>query len=866
MEVGLTKKYLIIALFTLICYPNDALGFITDDESTKNDHDRYSISFSPLSGVPKILNSSRDPSNFYGKWKLAKAYGPEYLYASSYLNQSITNPGQYNGYHPADSSIILNFSDELIELNYSFIDSGTVTFGFWNNSDTLSSVLFSNTKISMWDSYVSFYANSPNFSMNSPFNLVGMFYDGPLYPRYLYSYSWGPGSFNQQETFTIWHSSDSLSHYYGINALSEINMVNSTNINFRNKIVSLDSLTLKFIDVSTNQPPFTIQDTIDFIFNGSLSFSPIEVSIDSNVKALNYYGIFNQNFQNLYPIQVIGNDMEIIYQFDEDFSGYEIRSRLLGDAGSGMIFDTTNFNWELEQDSIKLLFEEQTTLRLSYGINSDTLIVNGKNTICEHDTCYFSLNNNSFGSPATFLFDSYEDLLEHSIELSDINAIHNKYALSMININEHANLLIDESNQNLDITTYSVGLTSHQFNFLNIGTDTLFCSISSPSSPWIVLPDSVGATPPGHFQDINFSINGSMLNDFEQYNTQIFIHSNDYEDSMSVVHVDVFVNEPDLFTVGLENNNFNILEDDTLQVEFYVVGPETNTTFSVFSDSENISGFVVVDDEYIPNTIQNYSIKSKLFVTPAPNWYGQANVYILAENEYDYSHVDSITINVENVIDVIIEPEMIYPPDGESIIFESSQDSIQFIWLGAEYPEFEIGPEFEYRLRIVQLNDFSTTTYNYYDLMDTTFVFYPDSSSLTSSNTNYVWTLYTYQQDLITVLDGQSGVFSIINSFVNILKDNFPYHYKLHSAYPNPFNPLTSLRYDLPNDGMVKITVHDMMGRVVKTLVNSSQTAGFKSVQWNATNDKNEPVSAGIYLYTIQAGELRQTKKMVLLK
>ena len=150
--------------------------------------------------------------------------------------------------------------------------------------------------------------------------------------------------------------------------------------------------------------------------------------------------------------------------------------------------------------------------------------------------------------------------------------------------------------------------------------------------------------------------------------------------------------------------------------------------------------------------------------------------------------------------------------------------------------------------------------------MDTTFVFYPDSSSLTSSNTNYVWTLYTYQQDLITVLDGQSGVFSIINSFVNILKDDFPYQYKLHSAYPNPFNPLTSLRYDLPNDGMVKITVHDMMGRVVKTLVNSSQTAGFKSVQWNATNDKNEPVSAGLYLYTIQAGEFRQTRKMVLLK
>ena len=94
----------------------------------------------------------------------------------------------------------------------------------------------------------------------------------------------------------------------------------------------------------------------------------------------------------------------------------------------------------------------------------------------------------------------------------------------------------------------------------------------------------------------------------------------------------------------------------------------------------------------------------------------------------------------------------------------------------------------------------------------------------------------------------------------------FPDKLRIYNAYPNPFNPVTALSYDLPNNSMVKITVHDMMGRVVKTLVNDSQTAGFKSVQWNATNDKNEPVSAGLYLYTIEAGEYRQTKKMVLLK
>ena len=112
----------------------------------------------------------------------------------------------------------------------------------------------------------------------------------------------------------------------------------------------------------------------------------------------------------------------------------------------------------------------------------------------------------------------------------------------------------------------------------------------------------------------------------------------------------------------------------------------------------------------------------------------------------------------------------------------------------------------------------------------------------------------------------QEGVFVFQNTSLSIDGKIIPEAFVLHQNYPNPFNPITSLRYDLPEDGLVNITIYDMMGRIVKTLVNSSQTAGYKSVQWFATNDRNEPVSAGLYLYTIQAGKFRQTKKMVLLK
>ena len=95
---------------------------------------------------------------------------------------------------------------------------------------------------------------------------------------------------------------------------------------------------------------------------------------------------------------------------------------------------------------------------------------------------------------------------------------------------------------------------------------------------------------------------------------------------------------------------------------------------------------------------------------------------------------------------------------------------------------------------------------------------------------------------------------------------DIPEIFALHQNYPNPFNPTTTLKYDLPEDALVNITIYDMMGRQVSTLVSSQQTAGYKSVQWNATNNAGKPVSAGLYLYTIQAGDYTQTKKMVLLK
>ena len=96
--------------------------------------------------------------------------------------------------------------------------------------------------------------------------------------------------------------------------------------------------------------------------------------------------------------------------------------------------------------------------------------------------------------------------------------------------------------------------------------------------------------------------------------------------------------------------------------------------------------------------------------------------------------------------------------------------------------------------------------------------------------------------------------------------NQIPLSFSLHQNYPNPFNPLTSIKYDLPNISMVNISVYNMMGRKVKTLVNGIQNPGFKTVQWNAKNELNSTVSAGLYIYTIQADGFKETKRMILLK
>ncbi len=93
-----------------------------------------------------------------------------------------------------------------------------------------------------------------------------------------------------------------------------------------------------------------------------------------------------------------------------------------------------------------------------------------------------------------------------------------------------------------------------------------------------------------------------------------------------------------------------------------------------------------------------------------------------------------------------------------------------------------------------------------------------------------------------------------------------PESFELSQNYPNPFNPTTTIKYFLPEVANVELTIVNIMGQTVRTLVSAMQAPGEHAVTWDGRDQSGVPVSSGIYLYRMNAGDFSQTRKMVLMK
>ncbi|MCH8013038.1 MAG: T9SS type A sorting domain-containing protein [Candidatus Marinimicrobia bacterium] len=301
--------------------------------------------------------------------------------------------------------------------------------------------------------------------------------------------------------------------------------------------------------------------------------------------------------------------------------------------------------------------------------------------------------------------------------------------------------------------------------------------------------------------------------------------------------------------------NVTFLEDSsqtTLDLDDYVMDSDDDIADLKWSVSGNDSVIVVIES----------TTHEVLFSVPA-NWNGQEVLAFTATDPNGNSDSDYVKVVVVPVNDPPSIVELLHPT-AKTVV---SADSIHFVWTPAEDPDL-----------------YDTTVYNLYYSLDPDFVTFTAFTGLGDTTYDELAGLianevYYWRVGAVDIEELET--FSSIDSFSTIVvgvelgtEQGIPTTYELSQNYPNPFNPVTSLRYDLPEQSKVVLTIYDILGRQVRTLVHGVEEPGKKSVVWDGTNDLGEQVSTGVYLYRIearqkeggQAGGFSQTWKMVLLR
>jgi len=123
--------------------------------------------------------------------------------------------------------------------------------------------------------------------------------------------------------------------------------------------------------------------------------------------------------------------------------------------------------------------------------------------------------------------------------------------------------------------------------------------------------------------------------------------------------------------------------------------------------------------------------------------------------------------------------------------------------------------------------------------------------------------------ELVVTGTEQVYYYTIIANSVNALVEdvpNLPLMFRLYQSYPNPFNPNTTIEYDLPKRAFVNLTIYNLLGQRVRTLVDLDKSAGRHTINWDGKDDRGQEVASGVYFYRIKAGEFTSTKKLLLLR
>ena len=356
--------------------------------------------------------------------------------------------------------------------------------------------------------------------------------------------------------------------------------------------------------------------------------------------------------------------------------------------------------------------------------------------------------------------------------------------------------------------------------------------------------------------------------------------NNDFMIALSLISTDAA--DTTSRSITLSNNN-NLSGESTQLSNFskrqytsneYMMkaGPIRDITIAPLENlSREISNYFVFENGQVADVVQptymdfSTSIREQIILgEKEPGYY---EFWVRAQTADGLSDSSNI-VSVEIVNSIPSGFSLVAPEDGTLISVNQSNinNSISFIWTNSVDTD---GQDLYFTLGICKesgdLACYDTTlTDRIYQPSSQTII---DSLDLSSGPNLLSWSVFV-TDGIDTVFSGDStryftlDIDQLATESINIQPDRF----SLHQNYPNPFNPVTTITYELANQEFVSLTVYDVNGNLIKNLISEIRGSGKNYTNWNGTNNTNENVAGGVYLYRIDTESYSSTKKMILLK
>lgn len=242
-----------------------------------------------------------------------------------------------------------------------------------------------------------------------------------------------------------------------------------------------------------------------------------------------------------------------------------------------------------------------------------------------------------------------------------------------------------------------------------------------------------------------------------------------------------------------------------------------------------------------------------LFATSESDFHGTVAVRVAA-GDGQYVVADTMEIEVLSINDRPGPVVLLVPADGDTI--DPAQSTLAFEWQSAADVD---GDGLEYTIRV-----FGGALDTSFSLSNDTTWLFQNPSGLAPGAT-YQWSVVASDGELSS---SSADTFSFVVPVLVGIDGHMPLpaRFALHRNFPNPFNPTTTIRYDLPEASRVVLRVYNIIGQEVRTLVCRHESAGYKSVQWDGKNQRGNSVTTGVYFIRLEAGSYLKTIKVMMIK